>query len=463
MKIKFCGAAKTVTGSCYYIETSGSKFLIDCGMFQGSKHELNNEPFPFNPADIDFMILTHAHIDHSGRIPLILKQGFKGRIYCTSATAELINIMLKDSAHIQEMEAQWKTKKNLRKGLQTVEPLYTVKDAEIVSDFVYPVLYNQTIELNDNIKFTMKDAGHLLGSAFIVLEIEENGQTKVITFSGDLGNIKIPILKDYEYVDKTDYLVIESTYGNRIHELEQESMSLYDIILKTVEGGGNVIIPSFAVGRTQEIIYLLNYYIDVEKRNRLKNVEIFMDSPLAIEATEVFARHLECYNEETLKVIASGDNPLEFANLHITKTAEESKSLNNKNGVVIISSSGMCEAGRIKHHLKHNIWRSNSAIVFVGYQAEGTLGRKILDGEKKVTILGEEIIVKAQIYSIPSLSGHADLNGLLNWVNNIKQGVAHTIFITHGDIKASENFEKVLNEISHVKTIIPDINNEYLI
>lgn len=461
VKIKFCGASKSVTGSCYLVQACGRKFLIDCGMFQGSSGELNKMEFPFNPSEIDFMILTHAHIDHSGRIPLLVKNGFKGTIYTSSATSELIGIMLRDSANIQEKEAEWENKKRLRKGLQPVEPLYTLTDAEDVPGLVYSADYDKTIRVDENISFVLKDAGHILGSAIVVLSINEDGVMKTLTFTGDLGNFNIPIIRDYEYIDKTDYLVTESTYGNRIHEPKNEAENLYNIIIKTVERGGNVIIPSFAVGRAQEILYILNYYIDIEKRDKLKGIEIFMDSPLAIQATEIFEKHKECYDDEALKLLSLDIDPLYFDNLKIIQSTDESKALNSKSGAVIISSSGMCEAGRIKHHLKHNIWRKDSSIVFVGYQAEGTLGRKILDGNKKISIFGEEIVVQAEIYNIPGLSGHADQNGILNWIKNIKEGVKNTIFITHGEIEASEILKEKLSEITDAKIVIPDLFDQY--
>lgn len=463
MKIKFCGAAKAVTGSCYYVQACGRNFLIDCGMFQGNQQELNKNEFPFNPADIDFMILTHAHIDHSGKIPLLVKKGFSGTIYCTSATCELAKIMLRDSAHIQEKEAEWENKKRMRKGLAKIDPLYTVDDAEKSLPLFYPAAYGTTVVIDDNIKFTFKDAGHLLGSAITTIEIDEEGTKKTITFTGDLGNVNIPVIRDYEYIEGTNYLITESTYGNRLHEEVSETENLGDIIIRTVERGGNVIIPTFAVGRVQEILYILNYYIDIEKRKKLKNIEIYLDSPLAIQATEIFEKHKECYDDEALKILREDIAPLYFNNLRIVQDGESSKALNGKNGVVIMSSSGMCEAGRIKHHLKHNIWRKDSAIVFVGYQAEGTLGRKILDGEKWVSIMGEKILVQAEIYNLPGLSGHADQKGILKWVKNIKQGVRDTIFITHGDPDAQQALEEKLHEISDAKIIIPGLYEEYKI
>lgn len=463
MKIKFCGAAKTVTGSCYLIETENRKFLVDCGMFQGSSFDLNKEPFPFNPEDIDFVILTHAHIDHSGRLPILVKKGFKGSIFCTSATAELAEVMMRDSGHIQEMEAESKTKRKLRKGLEPVEPLYTVKDAEAASKLLVPLTYNSREVIDENITLVLKDAGHLLGSAIVCLEIMDKGEKKTITFTGDLGNFNIPIIRDYEYIKETDYLIIESTYGNRLHEEDTETNNLYNIIINTIQRGGNVIIPSFAVGRAQELLYTLNYYIDIEKRKRLKNIEIYLDSPLARDATRIFEKHRECYDEEALKLLTRGDDPLDFDNLTITERVEESMELNKRNGVVIISSSGMCEAGRIKHHLKYNIWKKNCSIVFAGYQAEGTLGRRILDGEKRVKIFGEDMVVKANIYKIDSLSGHADLNGLLNWFKHIENGVKKGVFVVHGESSASENFKNELDKLTDANVVIPGIGEEYSI
>ncbi|MBZ4662585.1 MAG: fold metallo-hydrolase [Caloramator sp.] len=464
MKIKFCGAAGQVTGSCYLIETNKRKFLVDCGMFQGSVFDLNYEPFTFNPKDIDFVILTHAHIDHSGRLPMLYKQGFRGTVYATSATCDLVNIMLKDSGHIQEFEAKWRTKKRLRKGLDPVEPLYTVEDALVVNDYLYRASYNKWITIDKNIEFMFKDAGHLLGSAIVVIKIKENKRENIITFSGDLGNFNIPIIRNYEYIDYTDYLVIESTYGNRFHESRAEEVkSLYDIIINTVKAGGNVIIPAFSVGRTQEVLYILNQYIDIEKKEELKNIEFYLDSPLAREALEIFEKHKECYDEEALNLLSKDIDVLHFDNLYIVQTPEESQALNEKQGVVIISASGMCEAGRIKHHLKHNIWKKNTSIIFVGYQAEGTLGRRILDGEKRVKIFGEEMVVNAKIYSIPSLSGHADLGGLLNWVKNIKNGISKKIFVTHGEEEASKNLKEELERFVQCKVEIPKLYDEFII
>jgi len=457
MKITFCGAAKSVTGSCYYVETEKRKFLIDCGMFQGEKSKLNFEPFPFNPTDIDFVAITHAHIDHSGRLPLLFKLGFKGSVYTTSATADLLEIMLKDSVHIQELETKWQNKKRQRKGLIPLKPLYTVEDTLQIPDYIVRNPYNKWINIDENIQIMFKDAGHLLGSAIIILKVKEKNGEIILTFTGDLGNFNIPIIRDYEYIDYTDYLIIESTYGDRFHDKSEDIKNLYEIIVNTVKSGGNVIIPAFSVGRAKEILYLLNYYIDIEKRKELSNIEIYLDSPLAKESLEIYEKHKECYDDEALELLNKDIDILRFDNLYTISSTEESMALNDKKGIVIISASGMCEAGRIKHHLKHNIWKDTTSIVFVGYQAEGTLGRKILDNAKKVRIFGEEMVVKAKIYNLPGLSGHADLGGLINWVKNIKNGVSKGVYITHGEENACENFKKELEKIMNVKIRIPDL------
>lgn len=456
MKIKFCGATRTVTGSCYYLEVNGRKFLVDCGLFQGREEDLNNESFPFIPSELDFMIVTHAHIDHTGRIPLLIRQGFRGTIYCTSATADLMNIMLKDSGHIHEAEAEWENRKRTRKGMELIEPLYTADDAAKAMDFTQKVSYNEPENIDENISFKLRDAGHLLGSAIVEIIAKDKDGSKKIVFSGDLGNVNIPIIKDYEYIDETDYLIIESTYGNRNHDLSKGSNDLADIIIETTSKGGNVIIPSFAVGRTQELLYILHKYIASDKIRQLLNVHFYVDSPLAKEATRVFEEHIECYDEEALKVLSRDHLPFNFPNLHFTSTPEESVMLNEKKGIVIISSSGMCDAGRVKHHLKHNLWSSKNAVLFVGYQAETTLGRRILDGAKEVKIFGEEIAVRAKVYSLPWLSGHADLNGLTNWVSHIDKGIKKKVFITHGDIEASEHFKEVLGNMTEAECIIPE-------
>ncbi|HZK40598.1 MAG TPA: MBL fold metallo-hydrolase, partial [Atribacterota bacterium] len=389
MKISFLGAAKIVTGSNFLIETKNTKFLIDCGMFQGGKsiNRMNYEPFSFNPGEIDFMVLSHAHMDHSGRIPKLTKKGFKGNIYTTKATTDLCSIMLLDSGHIQEMENEWDNRKRRRSGGKLREPLYTVKEAEESLRHFKPVLYNRKIELNEEVTLRFRDAGHILGSAIIELWIKEDNREIKLVFSGDLGRRDRPILRDPYLIDEADYLIVESTYGNKLHHpSEDDAKKLISIINTTVKRGGNVVIPSFAVERAQDIIYELNKYyteyIKTEDQDFL-SVPVYVDSPLTISATEIFLRNPDCFDKDTLKLINIGNNPLDFRNLKFTRTTEESKQINfSKESKVIISASGMCTAGRIKHHLKHNLWRKESSIVFVGYQAEGTLGRKIKEGEK---------------------------------------------------------------------------------
>lgn len=451
MKIRFLGASSSVTGSCHLITTNKHKFLLDCGLFQGSDEmdELNSRDFEFDPSEIDFMFLSHAHIDHSGRIPLLVKRGFKGRIYCTDATADLLNIMLKDSASIQEREVEWKNRKNQRAGKPLVEPLYTLNDAEESLKYVVPVLYNQLVEIDEEVKAVFNDAGHILGSSIIELFITENNDVSKIVFSGDLGAKGKPILRDPTIIKKADYLIMEATYGNRFHERNDTSIQkLVDIVIKTIKRGGNVVIPAFAVGRTQEIIYEFNRFYEEhsEYKDALKNVIVYVDSPMATSVTDVFRANVQVFDDETRNYILRGDHPLDFKNLKFTRTTEESVALNtNPEPKVIISTSGMCEAGRIKHHLKHNLWNPRSSIVFVGYQAKGTLGYSIVNGDKKVTIFGEKIQVEAEIYNLEGFSGHADQEGLLDWLAGF-QKVPKEIFLVHGEEESKIQFAKAVKE-----------------
>lgn len=460
MKITFLGAAKTVTGSCFFVETESCKLLVDCGMFQGRAKEIamNEEAFPFNPADIDYVLLSHAHIDHSGRIPKLYVDGFKGEVITTKASVELCAIMLPDSGHIQEFENEWENRKRLRAGKLPIKPLYTVQDAVDCMEFFRSVRYGDVVDLSDSIKVRFNDAGHMLGSSIIELWISENGENIKIVFTGDLGNRDIPILRDPSIIEDADYLVMESTYGNRMHkDRENKAEHFLDIILNTIKKGGNVVIPSFAVGRTQEIIYELNKNMDKcrGKYNCLANIPVFVDSPLAISATEVFRRNLDCYDEEAREYIKNGDNPLDFSGLQFTRTPDESKALNEReDSIIVISASGMCEAGRIKHHLKHNLWRSDSTILFVGYQAEGTLGRRLIDGTKSVKIFGEDISVNARIEMIEGFSGHADRDGLIQWVKAFSKK-PQKIFIVHGEETGMDEFAQVLEQEFRLQTIIP--------
>jgi len=464
MKISFLGAAKIVTGSNFLIEIKNTKFLIDCGMFQGSKsiNRMNYQPFSFNPREIDFIVLSHAHIDHSGRIPRLIKEGFKGDIYSTKATVDLCSIMLPDSGHIQEMENEWDNRKRRRSGEKLREPLYTVKEAEESLRYFKPVLYDQKIELSEEVTLKFRDAGHILGSSIIELWIkEEEGKETKLVFSGDLGRRDRPILRDPYLIDEADYLMVESTYGNRLHHpSEDDAKELISIINATVKRGGNIVIPSFAVERAQDIIYELNKYyteyIKTEDQDFL-NVPVYVDSPLTVSATEIFLRNPDCFDEDTLKLINIGNNPLDFRNLKFTRTAEESKQINfSKESKVIISASGMCTAGRIKHHLKHNLWRKESSIVFVGYQAEGTLGRRIKEGEKVVKIFGEEIQVNAEICSLEGFSGHADREGIIQWIKSFKNK-PKKIFVVHGEEEATEEISRKIEEELKIKTHIPGL------
>lgn len=468
MKIQFCGATSGVTGSCHLIITENHKVLLDCGQFQGGKAQeaLNYEEFPFDPTDIDCMILSHAHIDHCGRIPLLVKRGFKGDIYCTDATADLLDVMLKDSGYIHEKEAEWKNRKNERAGRPAVEPLYTYNDAVDSLKFVRPVLYDQLIELNEEMKIVFNDAGHILGSAITELWVTENGNTSKIVFSGDLGVMNRPILRDPTIIKKADYVIMETTYGDRVHPSNSMDVKkLMDIIRDTAKRGGTTVIPSFAVGRTQELIYELNkvYDSDSEYRKDFEDIMVYVDSPMATTATEVFKKNAQVFDDEMKEYITKGDNPLDFKNLKFTRTSEESIQLNaNTKPKVIISASGMCEAGRIRHHLKHNLWNSKASIIFVGYQAEGTLGRYLIDGAKEVTLFGEKIKVNAHIHNLEGFSGHADKNGLLVWLGGFQKEPKH-IFLVHGEQDAKEAFAETIKNKFGYEPVVVRGNSEFVL
>lgn len=466
MKIQFCGASTGVTGSCHLITTENHKILLDCGQFQGGKAQeaLNYEEFPFDPAEIDFMILSHCHIDHCGRIPLLVKRGFKGDIYCTDACADLLGVMLKDSGYIHEKEAEWQNRKNERNGRPFVEPLYTYNDSLASMKYVKPVLYDQLIEPVEGVKICFNDAGHILGSAITELWITEGENVSKVVFSGDLGVMDRPILRNPTIIKKADYVIMETTYGNRLHpENAMDVKKLMNIIRDTAARGGTTVIPAFAVGRTQELIYELNRVIDndSEYRKDFENLKVYIDSPMATTATEVFRRNAQVFDDETKEFILRGDNPLDFKNLKFTRTSEESMKLNaSKEPKVIISASGMCEAGRIRHHLKHNLWDARNSIVFVGYQAEGSLGKMIVEGAKEVTLFGEKISVKAQIHNLQGFSGHADKEGLMEWLGGFQKEPKH-IFLVHGETKAKEDFaESVKKELGYAPVVVRG-NSEY--
>ena len=471
MNITFLGATKTVTGSNFLVEGAGKKFLIDCGLFQGQAADEweNEEDFQFDINEIDFMILTHAHIDHSGRIPKLYKDGFRGRIYATKATCDLCAIMLPDSGHIQEMETEWKNRKRLRKGESLKEPIYDVQTALMSLELFEPSRYDQLIEIDDNIHIRFNDAGHMLGSAVVEVWIKENGENKKIVFTGDLGNNDIPLLSEPTMIEDADYLVMESTYGDRHHMRNDQKAEIFvDIVSETIRNGGTVVIPSFAVGRTQEILFELNKIKEqttdpafLRKYEILMHTPVYVDSPLAISATEVFQENMELFDEDTQKMIKSGDNPLEFPGLQFTRTAQESKELNeDDNPAIIISASGMCEVGRIKHHLKHNIWNPKNTILFVGYQAPGTLGRKIVDGAKTVKIFGEEISVNARVEYIEGYSGHADQEGLLNFIYSFVKKPSH-IFLVHGEPEGQKVLKQKIIETTQIPVTIPDFGEKY--
>ena len=471
MKITFLGATKIVTGSNFLVEAAGKKFLVDCGLYQGKAEleEQNYREFDYNPAEIDFMLLTHAHIDHSGRIPKLYNDGFKGPIYAHKATCDLCQIMLPDSGHIQEMEAEWKNKKRIRKGQPTRGPLYTAEDALKCMEIFVPVKYDEIIQVSENIYVRFNDAGHMLGSSTIEIWAKEDGKETKAVFSGDLGNNDIPLLSEPTMIDNCDYLVMESTYGSRLHIRNDQKAELFlKIVSETIDNGGTVVIPSFAVGRTQEILYEINKIKEnrhdeefLREYRTLMKVPVYVDSPLAISATQVFKENMDLFEDEVKEEMERGNNPLEFPGLKFTQTADESKALNESDEPsIIISASGMCDVGRIKHHLKHNIWNPKSTILFVGYQAPGTLGYEIVNGAKKVTIFGEEFAVNARIEYIEGYSGHADQEGLMNFVYSFYNKPRH-IFLVHGEEESQEVLRNKILENTGIGVTIPEYGETY--
>ena len=471
MKITFLGATKIVTGSNFLVEAAGKKFLVDCGLYQGKAEleEQNYREFDYNPAEIDFMLLTHAHIDHSGRITKLYNDGFKGPIYAHKATCDLCQIMLPDSGHIQEMEAEWKNKKRIRKGQPTRGPLYTAEDALKCMEIFVPVKYDEIIQVSENIYVRFNDAGHMLGSSTIEIWAKEDGKETKAVFSGDLGNNDIPLLSEPTMIDNCDYLVMESTYGSRLHIRNDQKAELFlKIVSETIDNGGTVVIPSFAVGRTQEILYEINKIKEnrhdeefLREYRTLMKVPVYVDSPLAISATQVFKENMDLFEDEVKEEMERGNNPLEFPGLKFTQTADESKALNESNEPsIIISASGMCDVGRIKHHLKHNIWNPKSTILFVGYQAPGTLGYEIVNGAKKVTIFGEEFAVNARIEYIEGYSGHADQEWLMNFVYSFYNKPKH-IFLVHGEEESQEVLRNKILENTGIGVTIPEYGETY--
>ncbi|MGI5921386.1 MAG: MBL fold metallo-hydrolase RNA specificity domain-containing protein [Syntrophomonadaceae bacterium] len=461
MKLKFLGAAKTVTGSFFVLETERNRFAVDCGLFQGNKEVKNRnyQGFLVDPKSIDFLILTHAHIDHSGLIPKLSTHGFKGPIYCSHATEELVKVMLPDSGYIQESEVERKNRKLKRAASPLLEPIYTARDAvECLSQF-RSLNYDEIISLGEGIEVRLRDAGHILGSCIVELWVEEDGKKMKLVFSGDLGNTNQPIIKDPTIIESADYLILESTYGDRDHKgMTRRREQLKEIIDDTMRKGGNLIIPSFAVERTQDLLFDLHA---LRKEGQLyPGIDIFIDSPLAIAATQIFQKSIEDYDHETRQMVEAGSHPLTLPNLKYSKTQQDSVQLNNiKGNTIIISASGMCDAGRIKHHLKHNLWRPESTILFIGYQAEGTLGRKILEGQKLVKIHGEEVAVKADIKNIEAYSAHADRTGIMNWLKKFMVK-PRTVFLVHGEEQAQLSLAELIKSELNVPVYIPDWQEE---
>lgn len=462
MKITFIGATHEVTGSCYYLEAAGKKFLVDCGMEQGPDY-YENKDIPVPPGELDFVLLTHAHMDHSGNLPAIYAKGFKGPVYATEATCNLCDIMLRDSAHIQMFEAEWRNRKAKRQGKPEFVPAYTMEDAlGVIRNFV-GCPYETGIILGEGLRVKFIDAGHLLGSSSIEVNICEAGVEKTIVFSGDIGNKNQPLIKDPAYFRKADYVVMESTYGDRSHGERPDYVRLLaDVIQETFDRGGNVVIPSFAVGRTQEMLYFIRQIKAEGLIHGHDNFKVFVDSPLANEATNIFGIHkYDCFDDEALELIRKGINPLSFPGLKISVISEDSKAINfDDDCKVIISASGMCDAGRIKHHLKHNLWREDSTILFVGYQAVGTPGRALLEGTQEIKLFGEPVHVAAKICRMPGISGHADVNGLVDWIKAFEVK-PQKVFVTHGEDTVTELFAARLRDEMNYDAYAPFSGTEF--
>ncbi len=456
MDITFLGAAHEVTGSCFLLQCEGGRILVDCGMEQG-KDLYENQPLPVTPSQIDSLLLTHAHIDHSGKIPLLTRDGYHGPIHATNATTELCDIMLRDSGHIQEFEAEWRNRKARRSGAEPYEPLYTVLDAAAAMEQFVGHPYGERFPVLPGVEARFVDVGHLLGSASIELWITEQGKTKKLVFSGDIGNTHQPLLRDPTYISEADYVIMESTYGNRSHGPRPDYIAeLTTILQETFDRGGNVVIPSFAVGRTQEMLYFLR---QIKTQGLIKNYphfKVYVDSPLAIEATGIFKNSWsECYDEEAKNLVEQGVNPLQFPDLCLSTTSDTSRAINfDDSPKVILSASGMCEAGRIRHHLKHNLWRSESTVLFVGYQSVGTLGRMLVDGAKQVNLFGEPIEVRCQIRVLTGVSGHADDRGLLCWASHFSPKPKQ-VFVVHGDDAVCDQFAERLRTELEIPAVAP--------
>ncbi|MBN1500394.1 MAG: MBL fold metallo-hydrolase [Spirochaetes bacterium] len=461
MRIEFVGAARTVTGSSYILKNDDFTIMIDCGMFQGKRElkERNYLGLIYAPEQIDALLVTHAHIDHSGLIPKLVKKGFNNRIFATKATCDLLEIMLPDSAHIQEMDSEWVSRRNKKLGREPVEPLYTIEDAQASISHLAPQNYGEIFEVVPGVKARFRDAGHILGSAFIEVWVTEKGKETKIVFSGDLGPDDQAIIKNAEVLDDADILLIESTYGDRLHKSKTDTYAEFEkIINDAYNKQGNIIIPSFAVERTQEIIYTLGFLF---REGKIPKIPVYIDSPLAISATEIFRKNPDCFDEATKTMLSRGESPLNFPNLTYTRSTQESKDLNKKaKGAIIISASGMCTAGRIKFHLQNNLFKPESSVIFVGYQAEGTLGRQLVEGEKRVRVYGEDVAVNAAIHTLGGFSGHADKNKLLSWIKTI-QNPALKVFVVHGEEKASLNLSEEIKNLYGYETYVPGWGDIY--
>ena len=455
MQVTCLGATRTVTGSCFLLENDHTRFLVDCGMFQGGKdiEKRNSSLGKYRPQELKYILLTHAHIDHSGLIPRIVKDGFNGKIICTTATFELCRIMLRDSAHIQEMEAEWQSRKNIRSGLKPVEPLYSTKDAERSLTFFQPIDPGECLMIGPDIEICFHNAGHILGSSFLEIRFQERGLKGKVVFSGDIGRQEALIVADPDIIEEADFLFVESTYGNREHKsLEESKAELLSAIQEGIKNGEKIIIPAFAVERTQEILYVLHEF---RKNGQMPPIPVFLDSPLAISATEIFKKFPEYFDEDMARLIAQGESPLDLPELKYTRTAEESMAINRQQGpAIIIAASGMCNAGRIKHHLKHNLWRPGAQIVITGFQAEGTLGRAIVDGAKKVRIFQEEVVVRAKVHTIGGFSAHADQKELLTWIGHFKNPKLK-VFVIHGEESASLAFAQAIQKSFFFQVQVP--------
>jgi len=455
MRVEFLGGVRTVTGSATLLEKGSLKWLVDCGMFQGGKEleKRNWKIQPYRAKDLSFILLTHAHIDHSGLIPKLVKEGFQGKVICTKATLDLCEVMLQDSGHIQEMEAEWQNRKGKRAGKGEAIPLYTAKDAEKSLRYFQPVAYGEIVQLAEGVKARFQDAGHILGSAIIEIWVQEGAGEKKIIFSGDLGNFDQPIVRDPSIIEEGDVLWLESTYGDRFHKSREETVQeLLKIVQEAISHRAKVVIPAFAVERTQDIVYTLGQAI---RSGTLPLIPVYIDSPLAISATEIFKKNSDCFDQETQDILSGGENPLEIPGIRYTRTTEESKAINEDTRPgIIVSASGMCDSGRIQHHLKHHLWREESHIVIIGYQAEGTLGRRIVDGATTVKLFGEQIAVKARIHTLGGFSAHADQKGLLNWVSHLRNPRLE-VFVNHGEEKISLGLSQLVSARFHFKTSVP--------